>query len=157
VIVDVSALEIYLNAWSVLHQVRSSQSGLGIGLVVGLGLGLGLVLGLGFGLVLGLGLGLVLGLVLALGLGLGFIIIISNSNANPNPNPDQVKPVIIPGSLLTKVTYTITLTIKNFLGLTSSKSLNIVVNDDPNLPTLSIIGGSSLNILASSPLTIQSG
>ena len=57
---------------------------------------------------------------------------------------------------LTKASYTIALSLTNFLGLTSFATVTITVNTDSNLPLLSVIGPSYRTIVASSPLTILS-
>ena len=65
-------------------------------------------------------------------------------------------PITILAKYLTKASYMITLTVINFLGLTSSTTVTVTVNTDPNIPLLSIIGPSYRTIVASSPLTILS-
>ena len=65
-------------------------------------------------------------------------------------------PISILAQYLNPTSYTITLTLKNFLGLTSSAAVIVKVKTDKNLPLLSIIGPSYRTIVASSPLTILS-
>ena len=65
-------------------------------------------------------------------------------------------PITILAQNLTKASYTITLGLTNFLGLTSFTTVTVTVNTDPKIPLLSIIGPSYRTIVASSPLTILS-
>jgi hypothetical protein len=55
-----------------------------------------------------------------------------------------------------KATYTLTLTLRNFLGLSSFTSVVVNVASDPNIPTLSVIGPSYLQITAETTLNVQS-
>ena len=66
------------------------------------------------------------------------------------------QPITVDSSRLTKATYTITLALTNFLGLSSSKTLVVVQSADRDLPSVSIIGPLFQNILASQPLSILS-
>jgi hypothetical protein len=59
-------------------------------------------------------------------------------------------------SLRRKATYSLTLALTNFLGLTSFTSLEVNVASDPNIPTLNVIGPSYLQITAATALNVQS-
>jgi hypothetical protein len=59
-------------------------------------------------------------------------------------------------SLKGKATYTLTLSLRNFLGLSSFISVVVNVASDPNIPTLSVIGPSYLQITAATRLNVQS-
>jgi hypothetical protein len=65
-------------------------------------------------------------------------------------------PISIGANSLTKATYIFTLSLTNFFGLSSFKTVAIDVSSDPNLPVLSIIGTSYRVIVASSTLQILS-
>jgi hypothetical protein len=62
----------------------------------------------------------------------------------------------ISATILTKATYTFTLSLKNFMGLSNFITIVTVVTSDPNLPILVIIGPTYQTIVASSSLTILS-
>jgi hypothetical protein len=66
------------------------------------------------------------------------------------------RPFKISAQSLTKATYTLTLTLTNFLGLTSFASVILNVVSDPNIPTLSVIGSSYLQISAATTLNVFS-
>jgi hypothetical protein len=59
-------------------------------------------------------------------------------------------------SLRRKATYSLTLALTNFLGLTSFTSLEVNVASDPNIPTLNVIGPSYLQMTAATALNVQS-
>ena len=65
-------------------------------------------------------------------------------------------PITILAQNLTKASYTITLSLTNFLRLTSFSTVTVTVKTDKNIPLLSIIGPSYRTVVASSPLTILS-
>ena len=66
------------------------------------------------------------------------------------------RPVIIAGDTLIMASYTITLSLTNFLGLTASKTVIVVASSDRNMPILALLGPSYRSILASDPLRIVS-
>ena len=66
------------------------------------------------------------------------------------------RPLIIVGDTLIMATYTITLSLTNFLGLTASKTVVVVASSDRNLPILAILGPSYRSITASDPLRVVS-
>ena len=66
------------------------------------------------------------------------------------------QPITILSSSLTAASYTITLRLINFLGLSSSSTRIVLVSADSSIPSLTIIGPSYLSLRASSPLTILS-
>ena len=66
------------------------------------------------------------------------------------------QPITILAQDLTRVSYTISLSLTKFLGLKSFSIVAVGVIADPNLPLLSIIGPSYRTMIASSPLTILS-
>jgi hypothetical protein len=66
------------------------------------------------------------------------------------------RPFTVAGSTLQIATYTLTLTLTNFLGLTSFTSVVINVVRDPNIPLLSVIGPSYIHITAASDLVVLS-
>ena len=66
------------------------------------------------------------------------------------------RPLNVASSRLTKGTYTFTLRLTNFLGLSASKSISVVVSSDPNVPSLAIIGPSYRTIVTASALSILS-
>ena len=65
-------------------------------------------------------------------------------------------PITILAQNVTKASYTITLSLTNFLTLKSFATVTVTVNTDPNIPLLSIIGPSYRTIVASSPLKVLS-
>lgn len=56
--------------------------------------------------------------------------------------------VIIPSTLLSSETYKLTLTLTNFLGFSSSASKSVTIVGNVNLPTLTIVGGSTASFYA---------
>ena len=62
--------------------------------------------------------------------------------------------VTVPRSMLIQTTYSIGVTVTNFLGDSASSSSTVIVSSDPNLPTASILGSLSRTIKASDSLTI---
>jgi hypothetical protein len=66
------------------------------------------------------------------------------------------QPISVPASMLTKATYTIALSMTNFLGYESFQTVVVLVSGDPNVPILSIVGLPYQAIVASSSVTIQS-
>ena len=79
------------------------------------------------------------------------------SYLNAYSTANQVdNPITIAGSRLFEASYTISLALTNFLGLTASRTIFLAVNSDPNLPVLTIIGPSYQTTTASIPLTILS-
>jgi hypothetical protein len=66
------------------------------------------------------------------------------------------EPIEIGASKLTRATYTFTLKLTNFLGLSSFETVIVDVSSDPNVPVLTIIGPSYQTITASSQLNILS-
>ena len=66
------------------------------------------------------------------------------------------RPLILAGDTLILAAYTITLTLTNFLGLTSSKTVVVVASSDPSLPILAVLGPSYRSIMSSDPLQIMS-
>lgn len=66
------------------------------------------------------------------------------------------KPAIIANRDLLWVTYTITVSLTNFLGLQSSKTTTLTVVRDPFLPALSIIGPSYRSVVAAEGISILS-
>lgn len=66
------------------------------------------------------------------------------------------RPLILAGDTLIMAAYTITLTLTNFLGLTSSKTVVVVTSTDPYLPILAVLGPSYRSIMSSDPLQIMS-
>ena len=62
--------------------------------------------------------------------------------------------VTVPRSMLIQTTYSIGVTVTNFLGDSASSSSTVIVSGDPNLPTASILGSLSRTIKASDSLTI---
>ena len=65
-------------------------------------------------------------------------------------------PISVGSHTLTRGTYTFTLTLTNFLGLSTSSTNVVTVSSDPNVPNLTIIGPSFQIITASSSLSILS-
>lgn len=63
--------------------------------------------------------------------------------------------ITVPRSLLNPTTYAITVTIKNFLGSSASKTSLLDVSGDPNLPTVTILGSYARTIKALNPLTVE--
>lgn len=57
-------------------------------------------------------------------------------------------PIYVPQMLLAPNTYSITLSITNFLGVTSSLSKKVTVSSNANIPQVSILGPSLVNILS---------
>ena len=66
------------------------------------------------------------------------------------------KPAIIENSKLFWVTYTISVSLTNFLGLQSSKTTILTVVRDPFLPALSIIGPNYRSVVAAEEMSILS-
>jgi REJ domain len=66
------------------------------------------------------------------------------------------RPITILRSSLTSATYSITLTLRNYFGLTSSTTVDIDVTTDQTAPALNIIGATYQTMLASSYLSIHS-
>ena len=66
------------------------------------------------------------------------------------------QPALLQSQWLAQTTYTITLSLTNFLGMTSVKTVTIVVGTDSNLPHLSILGPTYLNVQRSQILSIKS-
>ena len=66
------------------------------------------------------------------------------------------RPINILGQSLRRASYTFTLTLINFFGLSTTQTHVVVVTSNPNIPILSIVGPSYQTIVASSPLTILS-
>jgi hypothetical protein len=66
------------------------------------------------------------------------------------------RPITILRSSLTSATYSITLTLGNYFGLSSSTTVNIDVLIDQTIPALNIIGAAYQTMLASSYLSIHS-
>ena len=66
------------------------------------------------------------------------------------------RPVIIVGDTLIMASYTISLSLTNFLGLTASKTVVVVASSDRNMPILALLGPSYRSILASDQLRIVS-
>lgn len=66
------------------------------------------------------------------------------------------RPAIILNTALTRATYTFTLSLTNFLGLHSTKTVVVVRAGDPTAPALTLIGPSYRAISASNPLSIIS-
>ena len=66
------------------------------------------------------------------------------------------QPILLLRQWLAQTTYTITLSLTNFLGMTSVKTVIVVVGSDANLPHLSIQGPTYLNVQRSQILTIKS-
>ena len=66
------------------------------------------------------------------------------------------RPILVPRSTLSEGVYKITLHLKNFLGLSSSKTVQITVTGERDLPILTILGASYRSQLASSHLTVLS-
>ena len=65
-------------------------------------------------------------------------------------------PITVLAQNLTKASYTITLSLTNFLTIRSFAIVTITVITDPNLPLLNIIGPSYRTVVVSSPLKILS-
>ena len=63
--------------------------------------------------------------------------------------------VTIPGSMLTRTTYSFGATITNFLGDAASSASIVTVTGDPNIPVVSILGSVSRTIRSSDALTLQ--
>ena len=61
----------------------------------------------------------------------------------------------IPGSMLIRTTYSIGVTIANFLGDSASSASIVSVTGDPNLPVVSILGAVSRTIRSSDALILQ--
>jgi sugar lactone lactonase YvrE len=66
------------------------------------------------------------------------------------------RPITVPRSSLASATYTITLTLTNYMGLKSSSAVDIDVIIDFTKPSLTLIGASYQTTLASSPLSLHS-
>ena len=66
------------------------------------------------------------------------------------------KPITILAQSLTKASYTITLSLTNFLSLKYFATIAVTLTIDPDIPLLSIIGPSYRTMVASSPLKILS-
>jgi hypothetical protein len=66
------------------------------------------------------------------------------------------RPFIISAQSLTKATYTLTLALTNFLGLSSYTSAVITIVGDPNIPILSIIGPTYVEKTAATALNVLS-
>ena len=65
-------------------------------------------------------------------------------------------PINIVGSSLSTASYTFTLTLTNFLGLSASQTVLVTATGSPDVVQVSIIGPSYKTIVASSPLQLQS-
>ena len=65
-------------------------------------------------------------------------------------------PINIVGSSLGTASYTFTLTLTNFLGLSASQTVLVTATGSPDVVQVSIIGPSYKTIVASSPLQLQS-
>ena len=66
------------------------------------------------------------------------------------------RPMIISSQNLTAASYTITLSLTNFLGVSASTSIYVAVSTSTYIPNLSIIGPVYRTTVAASPLTILS-
>ena len=66
------------------------------------------------------------------------------------------RPIVIVRDLLKTGTYTFSLQLTNFLGLSWSTTVNVNVNDVAAAPTVAIIGALYQTTLASSPFTVMS-
>ena len=66
------------------------------------------------------------------------------------------QPVLLQKQWLAQTTYTISLSLTNFLGMTSVKTLTVVVSSDSNLPRLSIQGPTYVTIQRSQILSVKS-
>eukprot|EP01034_Spumella_vulgaris_P047457 gene47457-biopygen27981 len=66
------------------------------------------------------------------------------------------KPINIPIWLLQEATYSITLTLTNFLGQSSSTSATVQVTGNRNLPTLNIVGSNILTVTPASTVLVYS-
>jgi REJ domain len=66
------------------------------------------------------------------------------------------RPITILRSSLTSATYSFTLTLRNYFGLSSSTTVNIDVIIDQTIPALNIVGAAYQTMLASSYLSIHS-
>lgn len=66
------------------------------------------------------------------------------------------RPFTIADERLIQATYTLTLTLTNFLGLTSFNSVVVNVASDPNIPILSVIGPSYIEITVATALNVLS-
>ena len=66
------------------------------------------------------------------------------------------QPVLLDSRRLAQTTYTITLSLTNFLGATSVKTAIVVVSSDSNLPRLSIQGPTYVSLQRSQILSVKS-
>jgi hypothetical protein len=63
-------------------------------------------------------------------------------------------PMRIPKAMLGKARYSVTLTVTNFLGQSSGAATAFTLDDNPNLPIVSILGSSVVTVLPSDTLTL---
>jgi len=68
--------------------------------------------------------------------------------------PTTSAPIRIPKSSLGKAIYTVSLTVENFLGQTAQASTIFSVDDNPNLPVISILGSPVRTMMPSDALTL---
>lgn len=66
------------------------------------------------------------------------------------------RPLIVPSSILQTTTYTVSLAVRNFLGQSSVGSASFKIDENPNIPVVTIPGSSLVQIKAKDPLTVLS-